>query len=104
MLSAKRVIASVKSSLVIPFGVLGAALVGVAFLFAVVTGFNAAGLQQHIVLDSDEVVLVTYIGDRSIMGTIDEQGNIVAYRVGNLSDESQPWTVQEVTIKGNSLL
>lgn len=38
------------------------------------------------------------------MGTIDEQGNIVAYRVGNLSDESQPWTVQEVTIKGNSLL
>ena len=102
-LSANRIIAPIKSSLVIPFSVIGVALLGCVFLCSMSMGYYVAGRQQHIVLDSDEVVLATYNSDRSIMGTIDEQGNIVAYRVGNLSDESQSWTVQEVTIKGNSL-
>lgn len=103
MLSAKRAITPIKNSLVMPCCVFGAVLLGVAFTLAVITGFNAAQYQQHVVLHSGEVVLTTYNGDRSIVGTVDEQGNIEAYRVVNLSNEPQTWTVKKLALKGKPL-
>ena len=86
-----------------PYCVLGAALLGAAFMVAVISGFNAAGYQQHVVLDSGEVVLTTYNGDRSIVGTVNEQGAIEAYRVVNLSDEPETWTVKKLVLEGKPL-
>lgn len=103
MLSAKRGITPVKVNLVMPYCALGGALLGAAFLFATISGFNAAGFQQHIVLDSREVVLTTYSGDRSVIASVDEEGNISTYRIANLSDESQPWTVKKPDLKGKPL-
>lgn len=103
MLSAKRATTPIKNNLVMPYFVLGVAILGAAFMVAAITGFNAAGYQQHVVLGSGEVVLTTYNGDRSIVGTVNEQGGIEAYRVVNLSDEPQTWTVEKLVLKAKPL-
>lgn len=84
----------------------GSLFVAGIIVLSVWTGFYAAGNKEHLVLSDDakQVVLTTYSGDRSVIGTIDDDGNIVSYRMINLSDDDREWRIEKVTIAGRSFL
>ena len=76
--------------------------ISVTYLFAVYGGYSAADAEKRITLPSHEVVLVTYGGDRSVVGIVENE-HVSKYRIANLSDEGR-WTVGEVELKGYPLL
>ena len=80
----------------------GAFFVALAYGASVYIGHSAAGANERIVLPSGEVVLATYGGDRSVVGT-PENGQVVKYRMVNLSDEGG-WEIEEKKLKGYPLL